>query len=128
MVLFWDDTKFWDGAAIQYKEENKGSFIVTLSGWQIFVNPMGVTRSPDAIQMRGIYGTLIYNQFNLPHLYDFMRDISSAADDQEKREQHEKWIAELAEKSSVDLEDYLKHIKNVDEIRKEIEEYKRRVI
>jgi hypothetical protein len=126
MVLFWDDTKFWDGT-IQYKEENKGSFIVTLSGWQLFVNPMGVTRSPDAIQLRGIYGTLIYNEFNLPHLSDFMRDISSLADEQEKKEKHIEWIAELAGEADL-LEDYLTHVNNPDEVRAEVEEYKRRMV
>jgi hypothetical protein len=119
MVISWDHTKYGE-------ENDKGSFLVTLSGWQLFVNPMGVTRSPDAKQLRGILGTLIYSQFNLPHLYDYMRDIASDADEQEKREQHEKWIAELAEKSPVELEDYLKHFKNADEVKKEIGEYKRR--
>jgi hypothetical protein len=121
MVISWSN--IWEN------EGTEGSFVVTLSGWQIYVDPANeTTNPPDAIQMRRIYGALIYNRFNLPHLYDFMRDISAAADEQEKREQHEKWIAELAEESSVDLEDYLKHIKNADEVRKEIEEHKRRVI
>jgi len=57
-----------------------------------------------------------------------MGNIASDADVQEKREKHEEWIAELAEKSTVEIEDYLKHFKNADEIRKEIEEYKRRMV
>jgi hypothetical protein len=121
MVISWDYTRYGE-------ENDKGSFLVTLSGWQLYVNPMGVTRSPDAKQLRGILGTLIYNQFDLPHLYDYMREISAAADEQEKREQHEEWIAKLAEKSPVELDDYLRNFKNADETRKEIEEYNRRTI
>jgi hypothetical protein len=120
MVISWDNTEYG-------KEEDKGSFVVTLSGWQIYIDPANKsTNPPDAIQMRGIYGTLIYNQFNLPHLYDFMRDISSLADEQEKKERRIEWIAELAGKLTVDLEDYLTHVNNPDEVRAEVEEYKRR--
>jgi len=57
-----------------------------------------------------------------------MGNIASDADAQEKREQHEEWIVKLVEKSTVEIEDYLKHFKNADEIRKEIEKYKRRMI
>jgi hypothetical protein len=122
MVISWDNTKY--GA-----EDDKGKFNVVLSGWQIFVDPANeTTNSPDAIQLRGILGTLIYNEFNLSHLYDYMRDISSAADEQEKREQHKEWIAKLAEKSTGDLENYLTHVNDPDGIRKEVEEYKRRMV
>ena len=118
MVISWDNTRYGD-------IDDKGKFNVILSDWQIFVTSIV---PPDAKQLRGILGALIYYQFNLPHLYDYMGDIASDADVQEKREKHEEWIAELAEKSTVEIEDYLKHFKNADEIRKEIEEYKRRMV
>jgi len=108
MVISWDNTVYGD-------KRDKGIFDVILSDWQIFVRPADTSMAPpDAKQLRGILGALIYYQFNLPHLYDYMGDIASDADVQEKREKHEEWIAELAEKSTVEIEDYLKHFKNAD--------------
>jgi len=114
IVISQDTSRFFEVPA-------RKEFTVTLSNWDLQITP-----EPDAIQKRSIYGALIYNYFQLPHLYEFMDKIYEDADKMEKEQQHRDWIkAEWFRLKDIPKENWFVNWGNREELIEEVEKYGR---
>jgi hypothetical protein len=73
-------------------KEDRGTFVVTLVGWDFIITPNSGTKEPNYIQLSDILSSLSLDLFELPHMFKVVNEIDILAREISQERSKREWI------------------------------------